>query len=198
VRHVLGNLPKYRKHVWEGKAGDPAMPLGSFDGYADSIESAIYLVAREPSPEALAWIKSEMKVMMAMQKADGHIENWYGEGNYNRTALLYALMNSQGVRPRRWEAGVRVGAVSGDAKLYLSLDMPGPRLIQFDFARHRRALNLDRNYVRLNEFPEWFVASENALYRLTQGDREEIRLGSEMIQGVNLAPGNWIIEPLRR
>ena len=51
VRHVLRNLPKYRKYVWEPR-NDPALPLGSFDGYADAIESAIYLVSREPVPEA--------------------------------------------------------------------------------------------------------------------------------------------------
>ena len=79
VRKVLKNLPHYRSYDWEG---------GSFDGYADSIESAIYLVNREPVPEAFDWIESEMKVMMAMQQPSGFIEHWYEEGNYNRTALL--------------------------------------------------------------------------------------------------------------
>ena len=50
--------------------------------------------------------------MLAMQRRDGHIEHWYGEGNFNRTAMLYALMESRGVRPARWEPGVRVGAGS--------------------------------------------------------------------------------------
>jgi hypothetical protein len=198
VRRVLRNLPKHRNHLWEGKPGDPEMPSGSFDGYADSIESALYLVAREPVAEALAWIDSEIQVMMGMQKPGGHIENWYGEGNYNRTALLYALMKSQGVRPGHWETGVRVGAVSRDGKLYLSLEMPGPRRMLFDRARHRRVLNLDQNYVRLNEFPEWHAADENTLYRLRRGDGEEILLGSELIEGVELAPGNWIVEPYKR
>jgi len=27
-------------------------------------------------------------------------------------------------------------------------------------------LNLEKNYVRLNEFPEWFTVDENHLYRL--------------------------------
>ena len=56
---VLGNLPKYRRYVWEPR-NLPELPLGSFDGYADAIESAIYLVNREPVPEALDWIESEM------------------------------------------------------------------------------------------------------------------------------------------
>lgn len=197
VRKVLGNLTKYRNYVWEGNAA-AEMPLGSFDGYADSIESAIYLAAREPVPEALDWIESEMKVMMAMQKPDGHIENWYGEGNYNRTAMLYALMKSCGVRPDFWTKGVRVGAVRRGARLHVSLDMQAPRKIHFDYARHRRVVNFGKNYVRLNEFPEWYAVDENTLYRLRPGrggEEERVLLGSELIQGVMLDAGDWIVEP---
>jgi hypothetical protein len=195
VRHVLTNLPKYRKHVWEPR-DDPRLPLGSFDGYADAIESAIYLVSREPVPEALDWIDSEMDVMLAMQRADGHIEDWYGEGNFNRTALIYAYMKSQGVRPERWEPGVRVGAIREGDRLRLHLTMRAARRIQFDFARHRRVLNFDRNYVRLNEFPEWFTVDENHLYRVRSGASERVCLGSELIAGVQLAPGTWTVEPV--
>ena len=213
VLKVLKNLPKYRRHVWEPRAQDQGLPLGSFDGYADTIESAIYLVAREPVPEALDWIESEMQVMLDMQQPDGHVEYWYGEGNFNRTALLYALMQSRGVRPARWQPGIEVGAVQEGPRLHLSLALPAATpetTIRFDFARHRRVLNLDRNYVRLNEFPEWFVVDENTLYRLrpaaataaagaatgaTAGDGT-VRLGSELIAGIPLRAGEWIVEPL--
>ena len=197
VLKVLRNLPKYRNFVWEGRPGNPEMPLGSFDGYADSIESALYLVAREPVPEALSWIDSEMKVMLAMQKPGGHIENWYGEGNYNRTSLIYAFMKSRGVRPEHWSAGVRVGAVSHGQRLYLSLEMPAPRRIRFDYARHRRVMNFDRNYVRLNEFPEWYAVDENTLYRLRGAQAEHTRLGSELIEGIVMGPCEWIVESVR-
>src|SRR5690606_37334861 len=53
VRRVLSSLPRYRGHVWEPNAHSKAMPLGSFDGYADATESALYLVNREPLAEAL-------------------------------------------------------------------------------------------------------------------------------------------------
>ena len=199
VVNALRNLPKYKRHVWEPRPRDPQLTLGSFDGYADTIESALYLVAREPVPEALEWIESEMQVMLGMQKADGHIEYWYGEGNFNRTAMLYALMQSAGVRPAHWRPGIRLGAVQDGPRLHLDLAAPSPTAVRFDYARHRRILNLDRNYVRLNEFPEWFVADENTLYRLTRrggtGD-EMVRLGSELIAGVTLTPGAWTIEPL--
>lgn len=190
VLRVLKNLPKYRNYNWEG---------GSFDGYADSIESALYLVAREPAPEALDWIESEIRVMAGMQKPSGLIEHWYGEGNFNRTMLLYMDYKSQGCRPDHWTPGVRLGAVREGGKLYLSLEAPAgwPGRVRFDFARHRRVLNFDRNYVRLNEFPEWYTVDENTLYRVQPASgAERILLGSELIAGARLEPGNWIIEPV--
>jgi hypothetical protein len=71
--------------------------------------------------------------------------------------------------------------------------------MQFDFARHRRVLNFEKNYVRLNEFPEWFVVDENRLYEVrpaTARSPARVWLGSELIAGVDLAPGDWIIQPL--
>lgn len=198
VRHVLSNLPKYRNVVWEG---DESKPPGGFDGYADAIEGTIYLVNREPAPEALDWIDSEMKVMLGMQKPDGHIEYWYGEGNFNRTALLWALMKSQGVRPARWTSGVGVGAVREGKRLLLHIAAPGAAQIQFDFARHRRILNLDQNYARLNEFPEWYTVDENTLYQARRRDKSgeaQVYLGSELIAGVTLSAGDWIVEEFVR
>ena len=198
VRRVLGNLPKYRRYAWEPR-NSPELPLGSFDGYADAIESAIYLVNREPVPEALDWIESEMQVLLDMQRPDGHFEYWYGEGNFNRTALLYALMQSRGARPARWTPGVAIGAEPEGDGVRLLLRAPEPTRVRFDFARHRRVLNLDRNYVRLNEFPEWFVADETTLYALkpAAGGEALVRLGAELVAGVELAPGEWIVAPAR-
>jgi hypothetical protein len=196
VRRMLSNLPKYRNHVWEPGRN---LPLGSFDGYADAIESAIYLVNREPVPEALDWIDSEMKVMLGMQRTDGHVEDWYGEGNFNRTALLYAYMKSAGCRPEEWRPGIAVGATHQAQRLRLHLSAPSPTKVLFDYARHRRNLNLAKNYVRLNEFPEWYTVDENTLYRLRHvpSNQERVLLGSEMIAGVTLEPGDWIVERWR-
>jgi hypothetical protein len=103
------------------------------------------------------------------------------------------------VRPERWEPGIGVGAAVDGKRLLLHLKMPAPRRIQFDFARHRRVMNFKLNYVRLNEFPEWFTVDENHLYRLRSASSESgevVRLGSELIAGVELAAGDWIVEPL--
>jgi hypothetical protein len=193
VRRVLSNLGHYRNWAWEPRKDHP---LGSFDGYADSIESAIYLVNREPEPEALAWIDSQMDVMLKMQRPDGHLEDWYGEGNFNRTALLWALMKSQGVRPREWREGLAIGAVPAGARLLLNIGAP-PNwrgAVQFDFQRHKRVLNYRRNYVRLNEFPEWFTVEENALYSVERrGGGTQVWLGSELIQGIPLTAGEYAV-----
>ena len=106
-------------------------------------------------------------------------------------------MKSQGVRPDVWEPGVRIGATTSNGRLSLNLVMPSPRRVRFDWARHRRSLNFPANYVRLNEFPEWFVVDENTLYRLRgPADVDWVRLGSEMIAGLEMAPGSWIVESL--
>ena len=61
-------------------------------------------------------------------------------------------------------------------------------------------MNFDRNYVRLNEFPEWYVVDENRLYRVrpASGGDGRLLLGSELIAGIRLGAGNWIIEPAPR
>ena len=108
-------------------------------------------------------------------------------------------MKSQGVRPEHWKPGMRVGAVRDGERLYLSFESPARAVLRFDFARHRRVLNFDKNYVRLNEFPEWYTVDENTLYRVREAasqERERILLGSELIAGIEMAPGEWIVEPL--
>jgi hypothetical protein len=190
VRRVLRNLPRYRGHDWEN---------GSQDGYADAIESALYLVAREPVPEALDWIESETKTLLAFQKEDGTIERWYGDGNWARTLLLYAMMKTQGTFLDGWQEGVRLGAVREGEKLLVSLDAPPAwkGRLRFDHARHRRDLNFAKDYVRLNEWPEWFAVDENTLYKLTDaGGQETVRLGSELETGIEVAGrGRWVVEP---
>ena len=190
VRRVLRGLPRYRGYDWE---------RGSHDGYADSIESALYLVAREPVPEALDWIDSETKRLIAFQKPDGTIERWYGDGNWARTLLLYAMMKTQGCSLDGWREGVKLGAVREGERLLVSLAAPAgwSGRLRFDYARHRRELNFARNYVRLNEWPEWFTVDENTLYRLTDaGGRQLLRLGSELKAGLAVeGSGRFVVEP---
>jgi hypothetical protein len=189
VLTVLRNLPRYRGHDWEN---------GSQDGYADSIESAIYLVAREPVEEALSFIESEIKTLIAFQREDGTIERWYGDGNWNRTLLLYAMGKTQGCYVDGWREGLKLGAAREGQRLFVSIDgLPGWKgRLRFDYARHRRELNLGRNYVRLNEWPEWFTVDENTLYKVVdEKGGEHVRLGSELKDGIEVvSPVRLVVE----
>jgi hypothetical protein len=97
---------------------------------------------------------------------------------------------------------VRLGAHRDGERLYVALDAPSgwKGRLRFDHARHARELNLDRNYVRLNEWPEWFTVDENALYGVRGADgRESVRLGSELKRGIELAgPARLIVGRLRQ
>jgi hypothetical protein len=190
VRKVLRNLPKYRGYDWE---------RGSHDGYADSLESTLYLIAREPVPEAAAFVESEIRTLIAFQQEDGTIERWYGDGNWARTLLLYALWKTQGTYVEGWREGVGLGAVRDGDRLLVSLGGPkGFRgKVRFDYARHRRELNLPRNYVRLNEWPEWYAVDENTLYEVRVGGQPpQVRLGSELKAGLEVeAPARLVVRP---
>ena len=189
VRRVLGNLPKYRAFDWEN---------GRQDGYADAIESAIYLANREPLPEVLDFIESEMPRLMAFHKSpDGVVEGAHPDGNWNRTALLYALYKTQGCFLDGWRDGVRLGAHRVGDRLYVSLESPQPwrGRLRFDFARHRRVMNLARNYVRVNEWPEWYTVDENTLYAVRDASGgEQVVTGSDLKDGLEVAaPGRWVV-----
>ena len=65
-------------------------------------------------------------------------------------------------------------------RLLVSLEAPAgwSGRLRFDYARHRRELNFAQNYVRLNEWPEWFTVDENTLYRADGRARAASRSGS--------------------
>jgi DUF1680 family protein len=188
VRRVLRNLAKYRDYDW-------TKPSNTVDDLADSIEGAIYMVSHEPVPEAIEWIDYSMKKMFPYQKDDGFIERWYGDGNWNRTMLLYAMMKTQGCYLKSWQPGVELGAVRDGSRLYITLHSPQAwsGSVVFDYARHRRVLNLKKDYARLNQWPEWYTVDENTLYTVKNADtgREDIFLGSDLKTGypVTVAPG---------
>jgi hypothetical protein len=193
VLRVLRSLPKYRGFDWEH---------GRQDGYADTIESALYLINREAVPEAIDWIASEMKTLVAFQKDDGLVEGAYPDGNWLRTVLLYTLWKTQGLWVEDWKPGVRLGAERRGNALYIALesnDRWSGRL-RFDHARHRRMLNFPRNYVRLNEWPEWYVVDENTLYEVRGASgRVQTLLGADLEDGLQIsAPARLMVRPVTR
>lgn len=191
ARHALRHLNQPRYLHWDGA-----------DAYADSIEGALYLLNRLPTPEGFGWLEQVLPLFLGRQRDDGIVEGWYGDGNYARTALLAALYYTQGATVRPWKPDLRLGAVRQDDELRLALsaetDWEG--WLRFDAPRHREHFRLPVNYARLNEFPEWFTVEPGATYRLRLGNGAGRRVtGAELARGLPLSvkAGRSVVVSLR-
>ncbi|HRE79451.1 MAG TPA: hypothetical protein PLN52_00320 [Opitutaceae bacterium] len=195
IHQALDSLNKnYRNHDWES---------GSHDGYADAIESALNLINRIPSPGAEEWIDSEIKVMWAMQRENGVVEGWWGDGNFSRTSIMYALWKTRGVHVHPWRDDVLVGAVAQGKGLRITAESRSAwsGRLTFDEPRHRTLLKLPIDYPRINQFPEWFTVESDQEYTVAIGDRMPTSYtGRQLVEGlpVSLSPGESLqiaIEP---
>ena len=168
----------YRDYQWEGQ---------SADGYADAIEGAINLYNRESLPSVADWIDSQIKRMWSIQKADGVIEGWHGDGNFARTSIMYALWKTKGLWIDPWREDVQLGAVERDDVLYLTVQaaMPWEGKIMFDRPRYRDFLNLPLDYPRINQFPQWFSLNTTKTYTIFFNDKSD----SQNESGKSLSTG---------
>ncbi|MCB9881863.1 MAG: hypothetical protein H6834_08745 [Planctomycetes bacterium] len=135
VREAMRGVTHYEQYDWEGRQGA--------DGYADSIEGAINLQARLHVPETDAWIHAEIQHIFAKQREDGILEGWYGDGNSARTALMYALLTTQGIAAAPWRDDVRLGAEpdgEGGVRVTVESEWPWEGVLRFDAPRHADAL----------------------------------------------------------
>jgi len=175
---------KYRNFAWEGK---------SHDGYADALESGINLYNREPVPALKNWIDSEMKVMWGMQQENGIIGGAHPDGNFERTAIMYALWKTQGVHCSPWREDVKIGSELKDGKLYIAISSEKAwqgKLI-FDYKRHKEILHLPIDYPRINQFPEWFTLTDQMNYEIIDYNKKlKTKItGKELRNGIELNLG---------
>lgn len=149
---------KYRNHNWES---------GSADGYADAIEGTLNLYNREPIASVREWLDSEIKVMWAMQKPDGMIEGWHGDGNFARTSIMYCLWKTQGIVPLEWDSQLSIGAVQTTTGLKIAVSSPvgWKGKLKFDVPRHSTMMHYPADYPRINQYQEWFVVEDHQSYQ---------------------------------
>ena len=166
---------KYRNFPWEGS---------SSDGYADAIEGALNLYAREAVPSAEQWINSEIKVMWNKQQQSGIIEGWHGDGNFARTTIMYCLWKTQGTYINPWRNDVEIGAVNEDSLLYLTIsageDWDGQLL--FDRKRHSEFMHMPVDWPRINQFPEYFTVDRDKNYQIKTDNNAVVEIRGEDLQ----------------
>ena len=167
----------------------PPVPWWSADSYSDAIESALVLLNRVPTPGLAEQIDMATSKMLDVVGPDGIVEDWHGDGNTIRTALMYVMWKTQGARVQPWHPQVHLGAQRDGTSVLLSVtaDRAWSGRVHFDYPRHRDHLHLPINYPRLNEWPEWFTVQHDRRYEVRVGEAPPTaRLGAELVQGLAL------------
>ncbi|MFQ5506134.1 MAG: dienelactone hydrolase family protein [Planctomycetota bacterium] len=176
VAHALSRLHGYQCKNVKG--------LGGADGHADAIEGALNLLNRIPDASAFEWVDREIRYIFELQREDGILEGWYGDGNSARTALMYALWKTQGISPSPWRDDVQLGATraaDGSVRVFLRCDWAWSGKLRFDRPRHREIFRLPIDYPRINQFPEWFTVEREPSYAIQrQGVCPETLSGREL------------------
>jgi hypothetical protein len=176
----LAAVASYRYYNWQS---------GEMDGYADTIESAVYILHEVKDQAADLWLDDQMGALYGYQAPDGAVVERDLDGNFIRSTLLYAYRLTGGARLDPWTPDLLLGGSQDGACLTLwassGEDWQG-RLI-LDRPRHRDYLNLPFDYARLNKWPEWFTASAGTGYRVTdsQGSSQAVD-GKALIDGLPL------------
>jgi hypothetical protein len=182
VLNALGNLTQYYSdYKWEG---------GGADGYADSIEGAINLYNREPVRSAEEWLDYSTKLMWKIQKADGVIEGWHGDGNFARTTIMYCLWKTKGLTISPWREDVIFGAIRDGNVLKISIraERIWEGKILFDVPRHKTIMKMPLDWPRINQFPEWFTVEAEKSYtgHDLMSDSKATLTGKQLHEGITL------------
>jgi len=190
VRRVLENINRYKDYRWEPRRDGSQ----SQDGYADAIEGALGLLCHLPVAGAFEWVESETRRLFAFQRDDGSLEGWWGDGNFARTAMMYAFYKTQGTYCLPWRKDLLLGTekTPDGLEIYLKAEKPWSGKLCFDPARHSHFLGMSRDYPRINAFPEWFTVEPLEVYTVKEQGKQAGRvLGDNLIDGLalSLEPG---------
>jgi hypothetical protein len=187
VQLALGTVTRTPTYLFDET---PPVAWWSADSYSDAIESAIVLMNRMPTPGLPEQIDIATTKMLDVVRPDGIVEDWHGDGNTIRTALMYLMWKTQGARLEPWTPQVHVGAERDGASVLFSVtaDQAWSGRLRLDHPRHRDHLHLPVNYPRLNEWPEWFTVEHDRRYEVRTGDAAPVlRLGAELVEGLALS-----------
>ena len=191
VDRVMRAVVRTHHFAWEA-----ATP---HDGHADAIESMLCLLPFHPIDGAGEWIDDEIAVLFAMQRRDGFLAREYLDGNFVRTAMLYAEWKTRGARLEPWRDDLRIGGVERvvpdhQLRLHLAADRPWTGRLCLDGLRHRTSWNLRLDYPRRNGSPQWFTVERGRSYQVRDLDSGDVAThdGAALLDGVTLtlSPGH--------
>ena len=195
VRLPMTNLlkPRYEKFNWDS---------GSRDNVADSVEGALYLLYRFPTPEAFLWADREIATMLVDHSDPERLWGVHKlEANTVRTVLIHTMLHTRNTIARPWRQGLELGAAPcGDGIcIFMRCDAPYEGRLQFDVPRHRLTMGFEKDWPRMNAVPEWFTVEPDDAheYRVedVDGGTERVVSGKSLSTGwpIHLEPG----KPLR-
>ncbi|MCC6144878.1 MAG: hypothetical protein IT368_13815 [Candidatus Hydrogenedentes bacterium] len=177
--------PAYENYPWEGE---------SIDGYADSIEGALYLLNRVPVAEGFDWVDRETKNNLVDHPTRLENGELWGtmklQSNGVRTVLMHSLMHTQGVIARPWQQGLQLGAAPDgdtlDVVVKAAEDYSG--VLEFDLPRHRVYMGFAEDWPRMNTLPEWFTVEPESQYKVQRGDEPaQVYTGRQLHAGLEVA-----------
>jgi hypothetical protein len=169
-----------------------------YDSLADSIESMITLKPWHPQNRMDKWIDLQIENLYAKQMDTGWLDQNYLEGNFVRTALLYAESKTQGVALEPWRKDLAWGSTNdvgnNDLYIYLHSKTRWSGALRINSLRHQRFLRLPRNYPRLNSSPEWIEIQPDRAYEIVFRTETREVSGDDLIKGIplSLEAGNAI------
>ena len=181
----LRAVTQYRAYPWQS---------GEMDGYADTIESALYMLHVIDDPAAAMWVDDQIGTLYGFQQPDGAVVERDLDGNFIRSALNNAYRLTGGARVTPWSPDVWLGGAREGQCLVLwaTSDIEWTGTLVLDRPRHRDFLRMPYDYPRLNKWLEWYTAEAGVSYRVEDSQRGSSRVdGSVLIDGLplTLAPG---------
>jgi hypothetical protein len=163
---------------------------GTMDGYADTLESALYLLRYLDDPDAATWVDEQVAVLYGYQHDDGSVTDENIDGNFVRTVMLYGLSLTRGARLEPWSPRVALGAAAEGSclRVHLHAEDVWRGTLLLDTPRHTQNLALAEDYPRLNQWPEWWTVDPARSYAVSMPDGTLIDLdGARLAAGLPIA-----------
>lgn len=168
----------------------------SMDGYCDTLEGAMYMIRHRPSQAATLepWVDDQIENLFERQLTNGVVHGDYLDGNFIRTALMYADLRAGGWTADPWRPDVRVGfardPATGEAAVSVECGgQPYRGTIRPDKPRHRDVMKLPWDWPRLNHWPEHYVPGETVRAVAAEGlptpSADEVRAGIKVDLAAN-------------